>query len=100
MSINWPMLGIWLGAAVGVFVAYLVLLKIAGQRLMGTLIDALVIAVVMWTLSTGIVRSVTTWSVTLCWLAGLPLSCALYVGQIFLFDILPDWWKERRGKAD
>ncbi len=103
MLINWPMLGIWFGAALGVFFVSAAFVYLTGWGSSGTLIDFVICMMALWIFSTGVVRSVSSWGVPLSWLAGLiaavPILYALSLPLMlvdFLFHVLPDWWKKWR----
>ncbi len=107
MPINWPMLGVWFSAALGVFVVGQILIQFPRREVFSSLPFLCVLILAAWVFSTGVVRSVTTWSVPLCWLVGLVLALPIYfvlgaVVVLFLFVIfgLPLWWKERQEKQN
>ena len=103
LLIDWSTLGVWFGAAVGVFIVGQILIQFPRRESFSSLPDLCVLILAAWVFSTGVMRSVTTWSVPLCWLVGLLLALPIYfvlgaVVVLFLFLIfgLPLWWDERR----
>ena len=99
MHINWPLLGICFGTSIGVYLTWILFFKITGQdwySLGGLLIGS----TTFWTFGTGIVRSVTPWTLPLCWIAGLPVAYAAYAAVVYIVDFVCemwDKWKAFRG---
>lgn len=96
MHIDWATLGIWFLAAIGFFAVSAVLVWVTAWGASGTLPEFVVYIVTQWIFVTGMVRSVSSWSLLICWMV-LPALYLLLCVPSLLFSAV-EWWGAREGK--
>ena len=96
MHIHWSLLGIWFGASVGVYLAWILFFTVTRQDWI-TLGELLIMSTTLWTLGTGIVRSVTPWGLPLCWAVGFPVAYALHFVFIVVWIFFGCVWDKLKA---
>lgn len=102
MHIDWPTLGTWLLATLGVRVIFPVVLKVTRWETSPSCIGTFVGLAGLWTLATGLLRSLTPWNIAWCWGAGIVLvyffcraTTALMMPLVSFLE-----WLNLRGNPD